>query len=108
MEHVINTIITFVVSGLLGYSLNTIKSYKAKIKQQKENENIQNLALLTLLQNALTNTFFVYNEKKEIPDYVYKNWLNLESIYKKLGGNDYVHTLGKKMEGWKIVKTDIL
>lgn len=108
MVNILNTVINFIVSAFLGYCLSAIKNYKKKLSVQKENENIQNLALLTLLQNALTNTFFVYNEKKEIPDYVYKNWLNLENIYKKLGGNDYVHTLGKKMEGWKIVKTDIL
>lgn len=108
MINIINTILNFVISAFLGYCLNAIKNYKKSLQSKKENENIQNLALLTLLQNALTNTFFVYNEKKEIPDYVYKNWLNLKEIYSKLGGNDYIHTLEKKMESWKIVKTDIL
>jgi hypothetical protein len=29
-------------------------------------------------------------------------------MYENLGGNDYCHTLKRKIEDWKIVKTDIL
>lgn len=105
---IITTIITFVISGLLGYCVSRIKTYRDKAIKDKENENIQNLALLTLLQTELTNTYYKYQKNGEIPDYIYKNWLNLLSIYEKLGGNDYIHTLSKKMEGWVIVKTDIL
>ena len=105
---VILTIVGVITAGACGYLSAKLKDYKDKIKAKEENENIQNIALLTLLQTQLTNTFFVYEKLGEIPDYVYKNWLNLLSIYEKLGGNDYVHTLAKKMESWKIIKTDIL
>lgn len=107
-QAIINTAITFVVSGALGYCVNIIKNYKKKLKDKEDNENIQNVALLTLLQTQLTNTYFVYEKLGEIPDYIYKNWLNLLAIYEKLGGDDYIHTLAHKMENWKIVKTDIL
>lgn len=108
LKTTISTTISFIVGGTLTYCINTIKNYKNKLKIKTENENIQNTALLYLLQAQLTNTYFVYNEMGEINDYIYKNWLNSFKIYKQLGGNDYVDTLKQKMENWVIVKTDIL
>lgn len=108
IQTAVGTVITFVVSTLLGYTLNAVKHYKEQIEQEQENESIQNKALLMLLQNNLTNTYFVYSELGEIPDYIHKNWTNLAGIYKQLGGNDYIHVLEEKMKNWKIVKTDIL
>lgn len=107
-QTIISTAISFIVGGILTYCVNTIKDYKNKLEIKNKNEEIQNVALLTLLQTQLTNIFFVYKEIGEIPDYIYKNWLNLLSIYEKLGGDDYIHVLAKKMESWVIVKTDIL
>lgn len=109
MTHtIISTAITFIISSILGYCVSVIKHYKIKLNAKSENEKTQNIALLTLLQSNLTNTYFVYNELKKIPDYVYKNWLNLLSAYEKLGGNDYIHTLADRMKQWEIKKTDIL
>lgn len=108
IEKIITTILTFCLTTALGYCVSSIKNYKEKIKKGKENEVIQNEALKTLLQNSLTNTYFVYNNIGEIPDYVYKNWLNLLGAYESLDGDDYIHTLADKMSKWKIVKTDIL
>ena len=108
MSPIINTVITFVVSTLLGYCLNAIKNYKKKIEQKESNELVQNEAIKIILQSQLTNTYFVYQELGEIPDYVYRNWLNMLAIYEKLDGDDYVHTLAEKMNNWKIIKTDIL
>ena len=107
-QTIINTAITFIVSSLLGYSVSLIRNYKNKIKSKEENEQIQNEALLNILQSNLTNTYFVYEQLQEIPDYVYKNWTNLLKIYEKLGGDDYIHALEVKMKSWRIVKTDIL
>ena len=104
----INTTITFIVSGILGYCISVIKNYKKKLKSKEINEEIQNIALQTILQSQLTNTYFVYEELGKIPDYVYRNWLNMLSIYEKLGGDDYIHTLAEKMKDWKIIKTDVL
>lgn len=104
----INTTITFIISGILGYCISVIKNYRKKLKNKGINEEIQNIALQTILQSQLTNTYFVYQELGEIPDYVYRNWLNMLSIYEKLGGDDYIHTLAEKMKDWKIIKTDVL
>lgn len=105
---IINTTITFIISSILGYCVSKLKEYKKKLNDKTSNEAVQNQALLTLLQTQLTNTYFVYSELKAIPDYIYKNWLNLLKVYESLGGNDYCHTLQKKMEFWEITKTDIL
>jgi len=107
-EKIITTIITFLISSALGYCVKAIKTYKDKAKKEKANEKVQNQALVTMLQNSLTNTYFVYEKLGEIPDYVYKNWLNLLKAYEGLDGDDYVHTLADKMKTWRIVKTDIL
>lgn len=107
-QTILNTIITFIISGALGYSVSVIKNYKKRTKEKGENENIQNIALQTILQSQLTNVYFVYQEIGEVPDYVYKNWLNMLSIYEKLGGDGFIHSLAEKMKEWKIIKTDIL
>lgn len=104
----LNTTITFVLSSVLGYCLNSMKNYKNKLERKKKEEEILREALMTILQNNLTNTYYKYATLEEIPDYVYKNWLNSMKMYENLGGNDYCHTLKRKIENWEIVKTDIL
>lgn len=107
-QTMINTIVTFIISGLLGYSVSVIKNYKSKLQRQKENENLQNTALQALLKSQLTNIYFVYNELKQIPDYAYQNFLDLLKVYESLDGDGFIHTIAKKMESWEISKTDIL
>lgn len=107
-QTIINTIITFFVSGVLGYCVSSIKNYKNKLNNKTENEKLQNVALQTLLKSQLTNTYFVYQELGEIPDYVYQNFLDMLQVYEALDGNSYIHTIAHKMESWRISKTDIL
>lgn len=106
--NIIFTLVGVVVTSSCGYLAAKAKNYHNKLKKKEENEQVQNVALLYLLQNQLTTTFYVYNELGEITDYVLKNWINSFKIYKQLGGNDYVDTLKEKMMTWKVVKTDIL
>ena len=108
VQTAITTIITFVLSSILGYCVSLMRNYKKKLEEKQKSENIQNIALLTLLKGNLTNTYFVYNELKQIPDYVYQNFLDTLSVYEGLGGDGFIHTISKKMEEWEIVKTDIL
>lgn len=108
IDKIISTVITFVISGMLGYFVSSAKNYKNKLNSKKENENLQNKALLTLLRNNLTTTYFVYNEVKQIPDYVYQNFLEELDVYESLGGDGFIHNIAKKIEMWDIVKTDLL
>lgn len=111
-KEIVMMIVSFVVTGSLGYCVNVIKNYKNKIKEDKENQekqdNLQNMALLTLLRTNLMHTYFVYNELKQIPDYAYQNFLESLKVYESLGGDGFIHTIAKKMENWDITKTDIM
>ena len=105
---IINTAVTFILSSILGYYVSVIKNYKQKLNNKNEESKLLKEALMTMLQNNLTNTFFAYENIGKIPDYVYKNWCNSFKIYQELGGNDYVHALDEKMKRWDFEKTDIL
>lgn len=109
MTHtIINTAVTFIISGILGYCVSVIKHYKKKLKNKSEESELLKKALMTMLQSNLTNTYYVYENMKEIPDYIYKNWINSLKIYEQLGGNDYIHVLAEKMKTWEFTTTDIL
>lgn len=105
---VVLTIVGIVTTGSCGYLSAKVKGFKNKIKSKEENENIQNIAIRTILKSQLTKTYFVYSELKQIPDYVYQDFLDMLKVYESFGGNGFVHTLAKKMESWEITKTDIL
>lgn len=107
-QAIMSTTITFIISSILGYCVSVIKNYNKKLKEKEENENIQNIAIRTILKSQLTKTYFVYSEIKQIPDYVYQDFLDMLKVYESFGGNGFVHTLAKKMEDWDITKTDIL
>lgn len=107
-QTIMSTTITFIISSILGYCVSVIKNYNKKLKEKEENENIQNIAIRTILKSQLTKTYFVYSEIKQIPDYVYQDFLDMLKVYESFGGNGFVHTLARKMEDWDITKTDIL
>ena len=101
IQGIIDTAIKFLLPIILGYCLSIIKNYKKK-------NDATNSALKIMLQNNLTNTYYVYSSKKKIPDYVYKNWLNMFREYKNLEGNEFIDTIADKMKTWDFTKTDIL
>lgn len=107
-QTIIDTSITFIISGILGYCVSVIRNYKKKLQNQCCESKILKEALMTMLQSNLTNTFYKYEDTKKIPDYVYKNWNNSKKMYEQLGGNDYIHVLDEKMKSWDFEKTDIL
>ncbi len=107
-ETIMKTVVSLIISGVFGYLIGRIKNYKKKLKNKQDESDMLKVAMMTMLQSNLTNTYFAYEKIKEIPDYIYRNWLNSLAIYEKLGGNDYVHVLAEKMKKWDFVKTDIL
>lgn len=107
-QTIINTIVTGVISAILGYCISLLKNYKKRLEDKEEEGKMLKEAMMTMLQSNLTNTYYVYENQEEIPDYVYKNWLNSLKIYEKLGGDDYIHVLAEKMKKWDFTKTDIL
>lgn len=105
---IILTIVGILVTSSVGYLAAKAKNYRTKLTNKKKNEDIQNIAIKTILKSQLTKTYFVYSKLKQIPDYVYQDFLDMLLVYEKFGGNGFVHTLAKKMEEWEIIKTDIL
>lgn len=108
VETIIKSAIGVIVSGALGYCISKIKDYKKKIKEKDEEKELTKEAMMIILQGSITNTYYVYDEMGEIPDYVLKGWYNQKNIYEKLGGDDYVHVLEEKIKDLKIKKTGVL
>lgn len=108
IQTILTVSISTITGSVIGYLISVLKKYKEKLKQKTENETLQNTALQALLKGQLTNTYFVYNELKQIPDYAYQNFLDMLKVYESLGGNGFIHTIARKMEDWEITKTDIL
>jgi len=104
----IETTITTLIGIFIGYLISKIKDYKKKLSDNQVNNIVQNEAIKMLLQNNLTNQYFVYSKDKSIPDYVYKNWINMLKIYEQLGGDDYIHELERRIKEFKIINTNIL
>ena len=101
IQDILIKVVNYLLPIVLGYCFSVIRNYKKKT-------NATNNALKIMLQNNLTNTYFVYSSKKKITDYVYKNWLNMLDEYENLEGDDYIHILAERMKDWEIVRTDIL
>lgn len=108
METVIKSVVGSLTTLIIGYLIGVLKKAKQKNKDTEENNNLQNEAIMTMLQSNLTNTYFAYSTLKKIPDYIYQNWINELRVYEKLGGNSFIHVLAKKMEQFEITHTDIL
>ena len=105
---VITTTISVIVSGVIGYLIGLLNNYRKKLKNKQEESEMLKTALMSMLQSNLTNTYYVYERERQIPDYIYRNWNNSKEIYEKLGGNDYIHVLSDKMKEWGFTTTDIL
>lgn len=99
--NIINAVITIVVSSAFGYCVSVIKHYK------KKQQNIDK-AFLILLKSNLTTTYYTYEKKQEIPDYVLQGWLDEYKVYEEFGGNTYMGVLKEKIVKFKIIHTDVL
>lgn len=108
LQTILTVSVSTITGSVIGYLISILKKYKHNLQQKTENETLQNTALQALLKGQLTNTYFVYNELKKIPDYAYQNFLDMLKVYESLGGNGFIHTIARKMEDWEITKTDIL
>jgi hypothetical protein len=84
------TIISFVVTGFLGYLTARLKDYKKRDKNQED-------SLKCLLRSNITSKYYVYTELKEIPYYEKENIDRMFEQYKNMGGNSYVDTIVKEI-----------
>lgn len=95
-DKIISTVITFIVSGSLGYCVNIIKNYKSK-------EQVQGEAIKCLLRANIVNQYYVYKKLGEIPFYVKESLHKEHEAYKQLHGNSFVDDIMKEIDTWKVV-----
>ena len=91
VDNVLNTAITVVVSGVLGFCINALKNYMKRDKVYGE-------ALKCLLRANMTNTYFLYKNTKKIPLYCKQSWNEMYKAYKDLGGNSFIEDIKEKID----------
>lgn len=91
------TIVSFSITGVLGFMIARLKDYKKRDKNQEE-------ALKCLLRSNITSKYYVYTELKEIPLYEKENIDYIFEQYDKMGGNSYVEGLVKEINALPIKK----
>ena len=109
---ILNTIITFVVSGALGYCVSSIKNYK-KQKEENKNKILEEFNQLkenelSDMKSDLSNKFYIYDALPEVEDYLLISFQEKCKRYFDLGGNTYIHQLYDKSFEWKIKQTGYL
>ena len=91
------TIVSFSITGILGFMIARLKDYKKRDKNQEE-------ALKCLLRSNITSKYYVYTELKEIPLYEKENIDYMFEQYDRMGGNSYVEGLVKEINALPIKK----
>ena len=105
---ILNTIVTFIVSGLLGYCINSIKNYKKqKDDILKEFEQLKESQLLDM-KSDLSSKFYIYDSMDEVDDYLVMAFREKCERYFILGGNTWIKPLYDKSFMWKLKPTDYL
>lgn len=91
------TIVSFSVTGILGYLMAKIKDYKKK-------DIIQQEALKCLIRSAITSKYYVYSELGSIPLYEKENLNYMNEQYVSMGGNSYISKIMEEINSLPIKK----
>lgn len=112
---VINTTITIITSGVLGYFTSSIKNYKKqKLEDQKEKtkilKEIKQLKETQMedMRNDLSNKFYVYDAMEEVEDYLVMAFRKKCERYFEMKGDTWIHPMYDKSFKWKLKKTGYL
>lgn len=91
------TIVSFSITGALGFMIARLKNYKNRDKNQEE-------ALKCLLRSTITSKYYVYSELGEIPYYEKENINYLYKQYENMNGNSYVKEIVVEINNLPIKK----
>jgi len=116
---IINTVVTFIISGILGYCVNAIKNYKNKLKEKKEEEkqflkeileefNKLKETQLMDMRNDLSNKFFIYDAMEVVEDYLVMSFREKCEKYFEMDGDTWIHPMYDKSFQWKMKFTGYL
>lgn len=111
-QTIVNTIVTFLISGILGYCVNIIKTYKKKLKEREDKvfnelEKLKKSQLADMKSN-LSNKFFVYDAMEEVDDYLVEGFRKDCERYFDMDGDSWIHPMYDKSFQWKIKQTGYL
>lgn len=116
---IIGIILNFVVTGVLGYLVATLKNLKKKKKEKedkvlKEIEEIKTKLEtidqedLKQMKSDISNKFFVYDAMEIVEDYLVESFRNECERYFDRGGDSWIHPMYDKSFEWKIKFTGYL
>ena len=85
-------------------SLNKLSERLDKVDSKLDNFAAQQKSInVVSLRHSITQVFYSYRDKKEIPNAIYQSTLNLYDQYKALGGNSFICGEIEDMKSWKKV-----
>lgn len=118
-KQIISIIVNFVVTGILGYLVATLKNIKAKKKEKDDKilleiENIKKKLEkldqedLKQMKANLSNKFFIYDAMDEVEDYLVESFRNDCERYFDRDGDSWVHPMYEASFDWDIKPTGYL
>lgn len=88
----------------INLSLNKLSERLDKVDSKLDNFAAQQKSInVVSLRHSITQVFYSYKDKKEIPNAIYQSTLNLYDQYKSLGGNSFICGEIEEMKSWKKV-----
>lgn len=108
IETIIKSTISFVVTGLLGYCLSLIKSYKKERKDILYEFKELKQSQLMDMKSDLSSKFYIYDAMDEVEDYLVESFREKCERYFHLGGNTWIKPMYDKSFHWKIKPTGYL
>ena len=85
-------------------SLNKLSERLDKVDSKLDNFAAQQKSInVVSLRHSITQIFYSYKDKKEIPSAIYQSTMNLYDQYRALGGNSFICGEIEEMKGWKKV-----
>ena len=113
---IISITINFIITGLLGYLVATLKNVKQKKKEKEDKilQKIENIEKklekidqddLKQMKSELSNKFFIYDAMEEVEDYLVESFRDECERYFARGGDSWVHPMYDKSFEWDIKPT---
>ena len=118
-KQILSIIVNFVVTGLLGYLVATLKDFKKK-KKEKDDKIFTEIEYikkklekidqedLKQMKADLSNKFFIYDAMDEVEDYLVESFRNDCERYFDRDGDSWVHPMYEKSFEWDIKPTGYL
>ena len=88
----------------INLNLNKLSERLDKVDSKLDNFAAQQKSInVVSLRHSITQVFYSYKDKKEIPGAIYQSTMNLYDQYKSLGGNSFICGEIEEMKLWKKV-----